>query len=80
LYSVGHTFGVPDSVMGLTLLAAGGSLPEAFSSIILARKGESCTRICPNKKFLGIICMYCYLIIFAITLNSGLLYAYTIEY
>jgi hypothetical protein len=41
--------GVPDSVMGLTMLAAGGSLPEAFSAIIMARKGElfSCyVRIC----------------------------------
>ncbi|XP_069700472.1 sodium/potassium/calcium exchanger 4-like [Periplaneta americana] len=36
---IGDTFGIPDSVMGLTLLAAGGSLPEAFSSIIMARKG-----------------------------------------
>jgi Ca2+/Na+ antiporter len=50
LYSVGNTFGVPDSVMGLTLLAAGGCLTEAFSSIILARKGESWTGICSNKK------------------------------
>ncbi|KDR16220.1 hypothetical protein L798_09637, partial [Zootermopsis nevadensis] len=37
--TIGNTFGVPDSVMGLTMLAAGGSLPEAFSSIIMARKG-----------------------------------------
>ncbi|XP_023715513.1 sodium/potassium/calcium exchanger 4 isoform X2 [Cryptotermes secundus] len=36
---IGNTLGVPDSVMGLTMLAAGGSLPEAFSSIIMARKG-----------------------------------------
>jgi len=48
--------------MGLTLLAAGGSLPEAFSSIILARRGESCTRICYNKKFLGIIIYVCIVI------------------
>jgi Ca2+/Na+ antiporter len=26
--------------MGLTVLAAGGSLPEVFSSFIMARKGE----------------------------------------
>ena len=36
---IGDTIGVPDSVMGLTVLAAGGCLPEAFSSIIMARKG-----------------------------------------
>jgi len=84
LYSVGHTFGVPDSVMGLTLLAAGGSLPEAFSSIILARKGESCKEYATIKKFLGIVVIYMYgllfnyLIFFVITLNRCLLYAYTI--
>ncbi|KAJ9594327.1 hypothetical protein L9F63_014244 [Diploptera punctata] len=36
---IGSTIGVPDSVMGLTVLAAGGSMPEMFSSIIMARKG-----------------------------------------
>lgn len=36
----GHTLGIPDSVMGLTFLAAGTSIPEAVSSVIVARQGE----------------------------------------
>lgn len=37
---IGDTFNIIDSVMGLTFLAAGGCLPEAISSVIMARKGE----------------------------------------
>lgn len=36
---VGFTIGIPEAVMGLTFLAAGGCLPEAASAIIMARKG-----------------------------------------
>ncbi|CAG0888782.1 unnamed protein product [Cyprideis torosa] len=36
---VGYTLGVPDSVMGITILAAGTSLPEIISSVIVARQG-----------------------------------------
>jgi len=36
---IGHTLQVPDSVMGLTFLAAGTSVPEAVSSIIVSRQG-----------------------------------------
>lgn len=36
----GTTFGIPDAVMGLTLLAIGGSMPEAISTYIMARQGE----------------------------------------
>ncbi|XP_039280930.1 sodium/potassium/calcium exchanger 4 isoform X1 [Nilaparvata lugens] len=35
----GETFKVSDAVMGITLLAIGGSMPEACSSVINARKG-----------------------------------------
>ncbi|KAJ6635314.1 Sodium/potassium/calcium exchanger 5 [Pseudolycoriella hygida] len=38
---VGYTYSIPESVMGLTLLAAGGCMPEAISSVIMIRKGES---------------------------------------
>jgi Ca2+/Na+ antiporter len=31
---------IPDSVMGLTFLAAGMSIPEAVSSVIVANKGN----------------------------------------
>ncbi|XP_063697217.1 sodium/potassium/calcium exchanger Nckx30C-like [Culicoides brevitarsis] len=37
---IGFTFKIPESVMGLTFLAAGGCLPEAFSAVIMARKGD----------------------------------------
>ena len=36
---LGQTTGIPDPVMGLTLLAAGTSVPDAMSSIAVARKG-----------------------------------------
>ncbi|GFU03775.1 hypothetical protein NPIL_79031 [Nephila pilipes] len=36
---VGYTFSVPDSVSGLTILAAGTSIPEIISSVIVAKNG-----------------------------------------
>jgi Ca2+/Na+ antiporter len=36
---IGHTFQIPDSIMGLTFIAAGTSVPECVSSIIVARQG-----------------------------------------
>jgi Ca2+/Na+ antiporter len=36
---VGHTWGIPDSVMGLTLIAAGSSVPDAIASLIVVRDG-----------------------------------------
>jgi len=41
LTALGVTIGVPDIIMGLTFLAAGSTMPEAVSSIISLRKGES---------------------------------------
>ncbi|XP_017881358.2 sodium/potassium/calcium exchanger 5-like [Ceratina calcarata] len=37
---IGETAGIPDSIMGLTFLAAGGNVPEVASIAILARKGD----------------------------------------
>lgn len=37
---VGDTAGIPDSIMGITFLAAGGNIPEMASIVILARLGE----------------------------------------
>ncbi|XP_065569181.1 sodium/potassium/calcium exchanger 3-like [Artemia franciscana] len=37
---IGFTFGAPDSVMGITILAAGSSIPEAVSSVIVSRLGK----------------------------------------
>lgn len=38
-YILGDTFRIPDSIMGLTFLAAGMSVPEAVSSVIVANQG-----------------------------------------
>jgi len=35
----GETFGIPPEVMGLTFLAAGTSIPDLITSVIVARKG-----------------------------------------
>jgi len=37
---LGDTIGIPDSVMGITFLAAGGNMPELVSIVILARQGK----------------------------------------
>ncbi|XP_050360487.1 sodium/potassium/calcium exchanger 4-like [Nymphalis io] len=37
---LGHTFYIPESVMGMTFLAFGGCLPEACSIFIMSRRGE----------------------------------------
>ncbi|MEE6514081.1 hypothetical protein FKM82_022072 [Ascaphus truei] len=37
---VGDTFGIPDTVMGLTLLAAGTSIPDTVASVLVAREGK----------------------------------------
>lgn len=36
----GFTLAVPETVMGLTFLAAGGCMPEAISSCAAIRKGK----------------------------------------
>lgn len=36
---IGDTLRIPDSVMGITFLAAGTSIPEAVSSVIVTRQG-----------------------------------------
>jgi len=36
----GYTLGISDSVMGITFLAAGTSLPDLMASLIVARKGQ----------------------------------------
>lgn len=39
MYVSGNTFRIPDSIMGLTFLAAGMSVPEAVSSVIVTNQG-----------------------------------------
>lgn len=37
---IGYTISVPDTVMGLSFLAIGTSVPEVFSSLIVSRQGK----------------------------------------
>ncbi|RWS22044.1 potassium-dependent sodium-calcium exchanger-like protein 3 [Leptotrombidium deliense] len=37
---IGHTFKIPDSIMGITFLAAGTSVPDAYASIHVAKLGQ----------------------------------------
>lgn len=37
---IGYTFGIPEPIMGLTFLAAGGCLPETVSTVLVARSGS----------------------------------------
>lgn len=38
-YQVGETVGISEEIMGLTILAAGTSIPDLITSVIVARKG-----------------------------------------
>jgi hypothetical protein len=37
---IGYTIGIPSVIMGLTILAAGTSVPDLLSSVIVARRGN----------------------------------------
>lgn len=41
IIKLGHTFGISEVVIGLTILAAGNCLPEAISSVLTVRKGDN---------------------------------------
>lgn len=43
---VGYNIGIPDSIMGLTILAVGTSVPEVVSSYIVCRKGYGSMAMC----------------------------------
>ncbi|XP_054759349.2 sodium/potassium/calcium exchanger 3-like [Lytechinus pictus] len=36
---IGHTLHIPDTIMGITFLAAGTSVPDAIASLLVAREG-----------------------------------------
>lgn len=38
-FQVGETIGITEEIMGLTILAAGTSIPDLITSVIVARKG-----------------------------------------
>lgn len=37
---IGYTFGIPDTIMGLTFLAMGGCMPEAIAAVLVIRTGN----------------------------------------
>ena len=41
MFVTGETLEIPDTVMGLTLLAAGTSIPDTIASVLVARKGKN---------------------------------------
>ncbi|KRF80532.1 sodium/potassium/calcium exchanger 5 isoform X1 [Drosophila virilis] len=43
---VGYNIGIPDSIMGLTILAVGTSVPEIVASYIVAKKGYGSMAMC----------------------------------
>ena len=42
---IGYTLGIPDSIMGITFLAAGTSVPDAMASVMVARQGKPTVNI-----------------------------------
>ncbi len=42
----GETLGIPDTVMGMTLLAAGTSIPDTVVSVMVAREGKETSLQC----------------------------------
>lgn len=51
---------IPDSVMGITFLAAGTSVPEAVSSVIVAKQGKNIQIYQNNYDFIVIIAITCF--------------------
>lgn len=45
---IGYTFMIPDTVMGLSLVAFGSSVPDCLSSLFVAQKGND---IFPLRSF-----------------------------
>lgn len=37
---IGYTFSIPDTIMGITLIAFGASVPDALSSLLVAKNGN----------------------------------------
>ncbi|OQR67625.1 sodium/potassium/calcium exchanger 5-like, partial [Tropilaelaps mercedesae] len=42
----GYTLGLPDTIAGLTILAAGTSVPEVFASMLVAKSGQGNMALC----------------------------------
>lgn len=56
---IGETFDIPECIMGLTLLAAGSSVPDAMASLIVAKHGMGDMAIanCVGSNIFDILCL-----------------------
>ena len=56
---MGETFGVPECIMGLTLLAAGSSVPDAVASLVVAKHGmgDMALANCVGSNIFDILCL-----------------------
>ena len=56
---IGETFDIPECIMGLTLLAAGSSVPDAMASLIVAKHGmgDMALANCVGSNIFDILCL-----------------------
>ena len=56
---VGETYGIPECIMGLTLLAVGSSIPDAIASVVVAKHGMGDMAIanCVGSNIFDILCL-----------------------
>lgn len=52
LLFTGNTLGIPDTVMGLTFVAAGVSVPDALSSLSVVKEGTN-IKLCTKPNLLA---------------------------
>ena len=51
---IGYTFMIPDTVMGLSLVAFGSSVPDCLSSLFVAQKGEVWMSLVPGNSHIKV--------------------------
>ncbi|XP_068673594.1 sodium/potassium/calcium exchanger 5-like [Montipora foliosa] len=56
---IGETFDIPECIMGLTLLAAGSSVPDAVASLVVAKHGmgDMALANCVGSNIFDILCL-----------------------
>lgn len=56
---IGYTYTIPESVMGMTFLAAGSSLPDAIASLVVAKQGSGDMAVsnCIGSNVFDMLCL-----------------------
>lgn len=56
---IGETFDIPECIMGLTLLAAGSSVPDAIASLVVAKHGmgDMALANCVGSNIFDVLCL-----------------------